>query len=259
MSDIYKVLITRTAPPNTGMKTTATTDLIVQGSMQESPQLHLEICFLRPIEPRHALYALKQGEVKLVYDEKYCSFTLVTCSHADEEEITSMHAFINLDKACFHLGHFFTGQTCDLVVEGNPLAMATIVEVKIPALSYWDWKHTPVSLKEEAVQFNADQADCFLINLEFGILDLDFIRDYSIVKPKTGNYALEVRLYSSVEALDENQARQILDILNGLPYHCCHLRPNFYQLQAGEHLENFECSFIIGDKTQYITGRFIVI
>lgn len=227
--------------------------------MQLSPQLYLEISFLRPIEPRHALFALRQGEVKLVYEEKYCSFKLVSFHHADESEITSLDAFIDLDQACFHQGQFFVGQTCELTREGIVLAIATIVEVRHPALTFWDWKQTPTNLKDVSVQFSAEQMDCFLMNLEFEILDLGFTKDYVIHKPKAGEYALEIRLYSTVEALDESQALRVLDALRSLPYTTFHLKPGFYQLDAGEHLENFECSFIIGDLNQFVTGRLIVI
>jgi hypothetical protein len=241
------------------MKTIASTNYFSKRTVQVSPQLHLEITFIRPIEPRHAIFALKQEEVTLAYDEKYCSFNLVTFHHADTPDITSLSAFVNLDQACFHQGQFFAGKACSLVLEGNVLARATIVEVKHPALSYWDWKQVPAFLKNPEAHFNAEKAECFLLNLEFELLDLGFTRDYTILKPKTGDYALEVRLYSSVEALDENQARQILNALYSLPYQHCQLKPGFYQLDAGGHLENFECSFIIGDGSQYITGRFIVI
>lgn len=224
-----------------------------------SPQLQLAINFIRPIEPRHAVFALKQEEVKLVYDEKTCPFSLVSFTHADAQEITSLQASIDLKGACFHQGHFYTGQSCELVLDGNVLALVTIVEVNDPMLSYWDWIQRPAYLKDAAAHFDGEKTDCFLTNLEFEILDLDFIRDYSIQKPRTEAYGLEIRLYSSVEAIDQSHAQQVLNTLNNLPYEFCQLRPGYYQLDSSEHLENFECCFIVGDGSQYITGRFIVI
>lgn len=123
MSDIYKVLKFRTTPPINGMETTATTHIFSQSTGQLSPQLRVAIGFIRPIEPRHALFALKNGEVNLVYDDKYCSFRLVTYNHADTAEITSLEAFIDLDQACFHQGQFYSGRACNLVIDGNLLAV----------------------------------------------------------------------------------------------------------------------------------------
>lgn len=241
------------------MKTIATTGLCTQKAVQVSPQLHLKIDFIRPIEPRQALFALREGNIQLVYNEKYCPFSLVTFNHADAQEISSMEVQINLSQAHFHHGQFCSGQVLDLVLEGDKLASASIAEVKHPDLLFWDWAQPPAILNEPSVHFNADQVECFLLNLEFELLDLPFTRDYSIHKPKCGGYALEVRLYSSVEALDHAQAQQVLDVLSNLPYTFARFKPNFYQLDPGEELENFECSFIIGDGSQFITGHFLVV
>ena len=241
------------------MKTIATNGFYVHNAVHISPQLHLKIDFLRPIEPRHALFALRQESVQLVYDEKYCHFNLVAFNHTDAKEISTLEAQVNLREAHLHHGQFCAGQTVDLLMDGNRLATATIVEVKHPDLAFWDWAQLPVAVSEPAVHFNSDQLDCFLINLEFDLLDLPFAKDYSIYRPKSGVYALEIRLYSSVEALHQSQAQQIIDLLNNLPYPYTQLKPNFYQLDPGEELENFECSFIIGDGCQYLTGHFRVV
>lgn len=224
-----------------------------------SPQLKLAINFIRSIEPRHAIFALKQEEIRLVYDEKNCPFSLVAFHHPDGEEITNLEASINLKGSCFHQGHFYNGQSCELVLDGTILAIVTIVEVNDPSLSYWDWIQRPAYLKDAAAHFDEDKTDCFITNLEFEILDLNFIRDYSIVKPRTEAYGVEVRLYSSVEVIDESHARQVLNALNLLPYAFAQLRPGYYQLHSSDHLENFECCFIVGDGSQYITGRIIVV
>jgi len=241
------------------MKTTATAGLCTQNAVQFSPQLHLKIDFIQPIEPKHALFALNQGNVQLVYNEKYCPFTLVSFNHADTQEITTLEAQVNLSHAHFHQGQFCAGQSLDVLLDGARLAMATISEVKHPDLHFWDWEQPPAIVNQTTGHFNADQVDCFLLNLEFELLDLPFTRDYSIFKPKNGSYALEVRLYSSVEVLDCAQAKQVLDVLSNLPYSFARFKPNFYQLDPGEELENFECSFIIGDGSQYISGHFIVV
>ena len=225
----------------------------------ESPQLKLAINFIRPIEPRHAIFALRQEEIKLVYDEKNCPFSLVGYDHTESEEITNLEASINLKGSCFHQGHFYNGQSCELVLDGTVLALVSIVEVIDPTLSYWDWIQRPAYLKEAAAHFDEDKTDCFITNLEFEILDFSFIRDYSILKPKTDAYGVEVRLYSSVGVIDESHARQVLNALDTLPYEFAQLRPGYYQLHSSEHLENFECCFIVGDGSQYITGRIIVV
>lgn len=241
------------------MDTTTSSNFMTHRPVQVSPQLQLAINFIRPIEPRHAIFALKQEEAKLVYDEKNCPFHLVACNHAGTEEITNLEAAIDLKGSCFHQGHFYNGQSCELVLDGTVLAIATVVEVHDPSLNYWDWIQRPAYLKDTAAHFDGDKTDCFITNLEFEILDLDFIRDYSIQKPKSDAYGLEIRLYSSVEAIDESHGRQVLNALNNLPYELCQVRPGFYQLHSSERLENFECCFIVGDGSQYITGRFIVI
>jgi hypothetical protein len=241
------------------MKTFATTGLCTRSAVPVSPQLHLKIDFIRPIEPKHALYALREGNVQFVYDEKYCPFNLVTFNHADTQEIASMEAYVNLSNAHFHYGQFYAGQALDLMLDGDILATAAIAEVRHPDLLFWDWAQPPAIVNDTTGWFNADQVECFLINLEFELLDLPFTRDYSIHKPKSGAYTLEVRLYSSVEALDRTQAQQVLDVLSNLPYSFARFKPNFYQLDPGEELENFECSFIIGDGNQYVTGHFLVV
>lgn len=241
------------------MKTIATSGSYVHSAVHVSPQLHLKIDFLRPIEPRNALFALRQENVQLVYDEKYCYFNLITFNHTDAKEILTLEAQVNLRETHLHHGQFCPGQSFDLLMDGERLAVGTIVEVKHPDLVFWDWARLPVSITEPAIHFNTDQIDCFLINLEFDLLDLPFTRDYSIYKPKSGEYALEIRLFSSVEALQQSQAQQIIDLLGSLPYPYTQLKPNFYQLDPGEELENFECSFIIGDGTQYLTGHFRVV
>ena len=241
------------------METTTFSNFLTHRPVRVSPQLLLAINFIRPIEPRHAIFALKQEEVKLVYDEKTCPISLVTFNHNDTEEITFMEAAVDLKGACFHQGHFYSGQSCELVLDGNLLALVSIVEVNDPCLSYWDWIQRPSYLKDEAAHFDGEKTDCFLINLEFEILDLDFIKDYSILKPKTEAYGLEVRLYSAVKAIHQGHVQQVLKAFKNLPYEVCQLKPGFYQLDASDDFENFECCFIIGDGSQYITGRFIVI
>ena len=195
----------------------------------------------------------------MVYDEKYCYFNLITFNHSDAKEISTLEAQVNLREAHLHHGQFCPGHSFNLLMDGNRLAAGTIVEVKHPDLAFWDWAQLPVAFTEPAVRFNSDQIDCFLINLEFDLLDLPFTRDYSIYKSKSGECALEIRLYSSVEALHQSQAQQIIDLLSNLPYSYTQLKPNFYQLDPGEELENFECSFIIGDGIQYLTGHFRVV
>lgn len=221
--------------------------------------MQLAINFIRPIEPRQALFALEHEEVKLVYDEKACPITLVDFHHAVAEEITSLEASVDLKGSCFHQGHFYTGQSCELVLDGMVLAVVRIVEVNDPCLSYWDWIQRPAYLIDAAAHFDGEKTDCFVTNLEFEILDLSFIKDYSIHKAKTDAYELEVRLYSSVEAMVQCHARELLEALKSLPYELCRVKPGFYQLNGSEQLENFECCFILGDGSQYITGRFIVI
>lgn len=241
------------------METTTFSNFMTLRPVLVSPQLQLAINFIRPIEPRQATFALKHEEVKLVYDEKSCPFSLVAFHHADGEEITNLEASVNLKGSCFHQGHFYSGQSCQLVLDDAVLALVTIVEVNDPVLSYWDWIQRPAYLQDTDAHFDDDKTDCFVTNLEFEILDLDFIRDYSILKPKTEAYGLEVRLYSAIEAIDESQAQQVLNAFNGLPYEHSQLRPGYYQLPSSDHFENFECCFIVGDGSQYITGRIIVI
>jgi hypothetical protein len=241
------------------MKAIATNGSYVYSSVHVSPQLHLKVEFLRPIEPRDALFALRQGNVQLVYDEKYCYFNLIAFNHTDAKEISTLEAQVNLREAHLHHGQFCPGQSFDLLMDGDRVAVGTIVEVKHPDLAFWDWAQPPVTISEPAFRFNADQIDCFLMNLEFDILDLPFTKDYCIYKLKAGEYALEIRLFSSVEALHQSQAQQIIDLLSNLPYQYTQLKPNFYQLDPGEELENFECSFIIGDGIQYLTGHFRVV
>ena len=259
LNDFYIVRNAKLILPINCMKTIATTGLYTQKAVQVSPQLHLKIDFIRPIEPRQALFALREGNIQLVYNEKYCPFSLVTFNHPDAQEIANMEIHVNLSQIHFHHGQFCAGQLLDLMLDGNKLATASIAEVKHPDLHFWDWRQPPAFQNGSTAHFNADQLECFLLNLEFELLDLPFTRDYSIHKPKSGAYALEVRLYSSVEALDHTQAQQVLDVLGNLPYTFAYIKPNFYQLDPGEELENFECSFIIGDGSQFITGHFLVV
>jgi hypothetical protein len=241
------------------MDTTTFTNFLTHRPVRVSPQLRLAIDFIRPIEPRHAIFALKQEEVMLVYDEKSCPLSLLTYSHTDSEEITSLEACVDLKQAGFHQGHFHPGQSCELLLDGNLLAMVTIAEVNDSSLTYWDWIQRPAFLGDAAAHFDGEKTDCFVINLEFEILDLSFIKDYSIQKSRSEAYGLEVRLYSSVSAIDQGHAREVLDALKSLPYEFCQLKPGFYQLDSSDQLQNFECCFIIGDGSQYTTGRIIVI
>lgn len=257
--DIYKVLRIRQTPPSNCMATTTFSNHMTHRPVRVSPQLQLAINFIRPIEPRHALFALRQEEVKLVYDEKACPLHLVDFHHAATEEITTLEASVDLKGSCFHQGHFYNGQACELVLDGTVLAVVRIEEVNDPCLSYWDWIQRPAYLQDAAAHFDGEKTDCFVTNLEFELLDLSFIKDYSIHRPKTNAYGLEVRLYSSVKALEQSHAGELMDALKKLPYEFMQLKPGFYQLNASEQLENFECCFIIGDGSQYITGRFIVI
>lgn len=241
------------------METTTLSNITTQRPLRVSPQLQLAINFIRPIEPRHAIYALKHEEVTLVYNEKSCPIRLVSFQHAATEEITALQASIDLKGACFHQGHFYTGQSCELVLEETVLAIVTVEEVHDPSLSYWDWIQRPAYLQDAAAHFDGEKTDCFITNLEFEILELSFIKDYCFYKPRSEAFGLEIRLYSSVKVLNQDHARELLEALKHLPYEFCQLKPSYYQLEGSEHLENFECCFVAGDGSQYITGRFIVL
>lgn len=241
------------------MNTIATTGSQALTVTQPSPQLRVKVDLLQALEAKQALGALYHPDMQLVYDEKSCGFTVAAFSHSGTLLLKSLEASILLDHAPLHCGQFCTNNTFEVRKNGELMGMATVVEVLDTGFQYWDWKALPQDSQPYADPFSMDQLECFLLHLEFDLLELPFLSDYSIRKSRTDDYAIDIRIVTPTGAVNHKQALKIINTLKNQPGEYCCLKPGFYQLSNGRQLENFECHFIFGSDSKSVTGRLIVL
>lgn len=241
------------------MNTIATTGSHTLKVSQPSPQLRVKVDLLQALEAKQALGALYHPDIQLVYDEKSCGFTVVNFSHPDTLLLKSLEVSIALDHAPLHSGQFCHNNTFEVRKNGELVGMATVVEVLDAGFHYWDWKALPQDFQHFAEPFTIDQLECFLLHLEFDLLELPFLKDYSIRKSRTDDYTIDIRIVTPTGAVSHMQALMIINTLKSQPNEYCCLKPGFYQLSNGRHLENFDCHFIFGNDSKSVTGRLIVL
>lgn len=199
----------------------------------------------------------ENSDVRFVYNGKSCQFRCHILNGDKAITGNKLQMAIELVNPTVHYGHFNTGKEVELAVSGNTIAHGKVAEVLDDNFTYWSSRDLPEPLKNKKPLLSKEPIKDFLLNLEFDLITLNYIEDYTISIDGSDNNFITIELAVPNKTLTLLQAKRLEKIFKEQGFGECFYKADYVPFSYGLLdilMQNYTATFATANKKKYITG-----